>query len=294
MKSESLPKVVTSCVSRSDVRLEPISDDDLDNVARFLHDNLNASYEWRSFLGAHWTEDYPNHGFFLRDGTRIGGVIGALYSSQNVRGRSELFCNIHGWCVLEEYRAHSLKLLLALIGQTNYHLTALTPNRESAKVLRAMKFRVMEGEQRIVLNMPWPNRDAAVIADPDKLEQLLPASDAVVVREHRHLPLLEMIAVGRGDARCLVVFKKSVRGGGRFAVVLHVSDVPLFARHQDAFRNYLLLRRGVAAFKIDSRFLTRPTLMSGRVRNSAVRLFFSRTLNVADMCGLYSELTVLP
>lgn len=290
-------KLAPALEAKRGVRVEPIRDDDLDEVSRFLSDNLSAAYsadEWRSIVDRHWTTDHPNHGFLIRDGSRLIGAIGALYSRQVVRGQSELFCNIHGWCVLEEYRTHSLKLLLSLIGQTKCHMTALTPNPEAAKIYRALKFRTMESEQRILINVPGLHGGAKVISDDGKIEQLLSKDAAAVFREHRHLPLLEMVAVGRGETYCLIVFKKVTKARFRFAFVLDVSDVELFAKCQSDFRNHLLLRYGIVAFKIDSRFVSRPSLLSLRVRNSSPRLFYSRTLDASDVCGLYSELTVLP
>lgn len=289
--------MVLSEVHSSTVEVAPIVDDDLDEVSRYLSDNLTVPYtpdEWRRVVDAHWTTDYPNHGFLLRDGVKLVGVIGALYSRQEVRGRAELFCNIHGWYVSAEHRTHSLKLLLALLGQTEYHVTALTPNQESARIYQAMKFRPIEREQRIEFNFPRRSSGAVVVTDPKKIVQVLPKHAANVFREHKNLPLLKMVAVRRDKAASLVVFKTVRKARMRFASVLHVDDAELFARCQSAFQNYLLFRHGIVAFKIDLRFVRRPALLSHRVRNSALRLFYSRTLNASDVCGLYSELALLP
>ena len=103
-----------------------------------------------------------------------------------------------------------------------------------------------------------------------------------------------MVAVGWDDALCLVVFKRVRKARMRFATILHVDNADLFARCQSAFQNYLLLRLGIVAFKIDSRFVPKPTFPSYRVRNSAVRLFYSRSLRASDVSALYSELALLP
>lgn len=297
MSTGNRTKALRVTGQKGPVQVAPIADDDLDEVCRFLSENMSSPYttdEWRNAVDAHWTTDPPNHGFLLRDGARLAGVIGALYSRQDVGGRLESFCNIHGWYVSAEYRAHSLKLLLALLGQSEYHVTALTPNPEVAKIYQAMKFRPMEKEQRITFNIPRRSNGAVVVSDPNEIAQVLPKSAANVFREHQHLPLLDMVAVGRGDTYCLIVFKKVKKSRMRFAVVLHVDDVELFARYQGAFQNHLLLRHRILAFKIDSRFVRKPAFLSLRARNSAVRLFYSRTLGAREICGIYSELAVLP
>ena len=69
-----------------------------------------------------------NHGFAIRNtaGRMVGG-IGAIYAERIIRGRPERFCNITSWCVLDEYRSHSMRLAMALVSQPGYHFTDLSP-----------------------------------------------------------------------------------------------------------------------------------------------------------------------
>ena len=77
--------------------------------------------------GVPWKVDAPNHGFMLRDGQRVVGVQLAFYSERLVAGRAERFCNLGAWCVLPEYRFHSIRLLMAVLAQDGYHFTSLSP-----------------------------------------------------------------------------------------------------------------------------------------------------------------------
>lgn len=304
----------------SSLQTRPILDEDVDAVGEFLHNNLRADLPasgWREALTRHWIPDYPNSGFQLRDDGRLVGVIGGIYSRQDVCGEAQLFCNTHSWCVLKDYRPQSLKLLLALMSQRDCHITALTPSPEAARIYRALKFGVIDDEQRIVFNLPRIGARQRVMTEPRDIEEVLSGQSARMFRDHRDVPQVEMVVLGRAPDPCLVVYRRRthdllwgfrrVLGNRhddaaaaprltvqvRLAEVLHVSDRAVFAREHRAFESFLLLHRGFAVTKIDSRFLQKKPLLSFRVRNSVERMYYSRTLKGSDICGLYSELVVM-
>ena len=304
----------------SSLQIRPILEEDVDVVGEFLHNNLRADVTasgWRETLTRHWIPDYPNSGFQLRDDGRLVGVIGGIYSRQDVGGEVQLFCNTHSWCVLEDYRAQSLKLLFALMSQRNCHITALTPSPEAARIYRSLKFGVIDDEQRVIFNLPRIGARRRAMTEPRDIEEVLSGQSARIFRDHQNLPQVEMVVLGKNPDPCLVVYKRRtydvLRGflrvlGNRcgdvaaerrptvrvsLADVLHVSDRAVFARERRAFESFLLLSRGFALTKIDSRFLQKKPLLSIRVRDSMERMYFPRTLNGSDICGLYSELVVM-
>ena len=83
-----------------------------------------------------WKADAPNHGFMLRDGQRVVGVYLAFYSERVIAGRVERFCNLGAWCVLPEFRFHSVRLLKALLAQDGYHFTDLSPSEKVSAAQR--------------------------------------------------------------------------------------------------------------------------------------------------------------
>ena len=69
------------------VRVEPITDADVDRVARFLHAQLNDRVTpdaWARAMRVPWQVDAPNHGYLLRDddGDRVVGAYLAFYSER--------------------------------------------------------------------------------------------------------------------------------------------------------------------------------------------------------------------
>src|SRR5262245_16676781 len=94
--------------------LTPIMHKDITAVADFLHTNLNARLTasgWADAMLVPWKVEAPNHGFMLRDKDRVVGAYLAFYSQRTIEGREERFCNLGAWCVLPEYRFHSIRLL---------------------------------------------------------------------------------------------------------------------------------------------------------------------------------------
>ena len=115
----------------SAVRVAPIGADDLRRVAALLHANLNSRVSvdhWARAADAPWEVESPNAGFMLLDGDEVVGAQLAFYSERSIDGRRERFCNLGAWCVLPEYRFHSLRLLKAALGQQGYHFTDLSPS----------------------------------------------------------------------------------------------------------------------------------------------------------------------
>ena len=113
------------------VKLAPIMDADVAAVADFLHRNLNkrlSASEWIDAMSEPWKAEAPNYGFMLRDGQRVVGAYLAFYSERVIAGRAERFCNLASWCVLPDFRFHSVRLLKALLAQDGYHFTDLAPS----------------------------------------------------------------------------------------------------------------------------------------------------------------------
>src|SRR6476661_434989 len=113
------------------IDLMPIESSDLPRVGEFLQAKLNqrlSAEKWATCIKAPWDVHSPNHGYMLLDGSTIVGVYLAFYSERPVEGRRERFCNLAAWCVLPEYRFHSLRLLKALLAQSDYSFTDLSPS----------------------------------------------------------------------------------------------------------------------------------------------------------------------
>jgi hypothetical protein len=276
------------------VRACPIMDDDLVRVGRFLHENLNGNVSaeaWARAVDVPWAVDRPNGGFMLLDGETVVGVHLAFYSERTIEGRRERFCNLGAWCVLPEYRFHSLRLLKALLAQNGYHFTDLSPSGNVVGVNERLGFEYLDTSASLIPILPrpsWPGRHV-ISADPQVISRTLTEAELDLYRDHaataaRHLVLI------RGDEWCYVVFRKDTRKKVRaFASILHVSHPELFRAMTGPLGRYLLRHHGVVAMLADEPVAGRPRLAI-ELRSRRRKMFRSASLAPNHIDYLYSEL----
>lgn len=278
--------------------LEQIQDSDLPAFCQFLTDHLSSARsaeQWAQAFRQNWGVAKPNNGFLIRDQGRIVGGIGAIYAERMIRGRPERFCNITSWCVLEAYRAQSMRLAMAVVSQPGFHFTDLTPTEVVSKTLQFLKFKPMNERHAVWPNMPWPFSwvsGVRVIIELDRIEEVLATVDAKVFQDHRHLPWLRHAAVGRPGAYCHVVWKPNRLKGVPGAMVLAFSDAELFLRYRRAIGAHLL-RQGCFYTRVESRLLPRLPMLSRELAGFRNKVFRSDTLAETDISNLYSEIVGL-
>ncbi len=278
--------------------LEPIRDEDLLAFCQFLTENLSSQRtpeQWAQAFRQDWGVAKPNNGFVIRDQGRIVGGIGAIYAERQIRGRPERFCNITSWCVLEAYRAQSMRLAMGVVSQPGFHFTDLTPTEVVSKTLQFLKFKPMNERHAVWPNFPWPFARISgtrVVTDLERIEQALSPAAAKAFRDHRHLPWLRHVAVGCPGAYCHVVWKPNRWKGVPGAMVLAMSDAELFLRHRRALGAHLL-RQGCLYTRIESRFLPRLPMLSTEMAGFRNKVFRSDTLAEADISNLYTEIVGL-
>jgi hypothetical protein len=278
--------------------LEPIRDADLPEFCRFLTQNLSSERtpkQWAQAFSHDWGVAKPNNGFIIRDQGRIVGGIGAIYSERTIRGRPERFCNITSWCVLDPYRAQSMRLSMAVVSQPGFHFTDLTPTEVVSKTLQFLKFKPMNERQVVWPNVPWPFArlgGVRVIARLDRIESVLAPADAKVFCDHRQIPWLRHVAVGRPGAFCHVVWKPNRLKGVRGAMVLAFSDPEQFLRYRLPLAGHLLWQ-GCLYTRVESRLLPRMPSPSTELVGYRNKVFRSDTLTEADISNLYSEIVAL-
>lgn len=287
----------------SQITVTPIEDAHVEEIGRFLHENLNRSIpaaDWVGSLRHTWCVSRPNFGMQLRDGSKLVGAMLALYSEQIIDSRTERFCNPHSWCVLPDYRNHGIGLVLHLIKQPGYHLTMLTPNPKVAQIFRGLRFKDMDDRLLIFPNVPsvralLPGHFAET--DPQRIaHRLEQAGDAAVRRDfelHRQIRWLRFMLFGSGSEACLIAYKDSTWKRLPSARVIHVSDPEAFERHRGLMQAKLLAKHGMVTSRIEARFLTHVPRLAYRTRRGQAKLFLSRTLKDTQIRDFYSELVAL-
>ena len=281
------------------IRPSPITAADLAEVGAFLNTHLNpriSAADWIGSLSHRWAESTPNHGMQIRDDGRLIGVFCAIYSEQWIDGRLERFCNPHSWCVLNDYRNHSIGLILPLLRQPGYHFTMYTPNPKVAEIFRGLKFRDLDDRLYYFPNLPLPGglaRSGFVESDVARISARLGGRMLRDFEAHRDIPWLNFVAFGTSEDPCLLIFKRDVAKKLPCARIIHLSDPAALQRHGRAVGRHLLVRHGLPVSRIEARFVsTAPSLAVLRTRLQP-KLVQSKTLADPQFRDIYSELAAL-
>lgn len=279
------------------VEVTPITDADVAAVAAFLHSNLNDRVPWnRAISSASWKASAPNHGFMLRVGERVVGTQLAFYSERLIAGRVERFCNISSWCVLPEFRFHSLRVHKAVLAQDGYHVTSFTPSETVVPIHVRFKFRSLDTSAVLIPNLPWPSRPGRtkISADPDVIESTLAGAELELYRDHAQALAARHLVLIRDEDSCYVMYREMRQKGVPFAAILHVSNPGLFRRAMMPLTRYLLIRHRLLATRAELRLIGhQPPPLSVR-RTSWPKMYRSDSLEPDQIDDLYSELVCVP
>lgn len=284
--------------TQSSVVLKEIADGDVRSAANFLHEYMNSQLpvaQWQRAMETNWLEDAPNHGFILKEGDRIVGILCAIYSKQMVNGAIEKFCNPHSWCVLPEYRAKSVQLVLAVIKQKGFHFTMFSANQSGIEIFSFLKFKPMDST---VIVYPafflFGGGDTIRIVD-DRKESIenLPASVGKVYKHHWDYPWIKSIVFGSEGRYCLVLYKKKKFKRLPSARIIYVSDPDLFHDSLPVLKKHFLVSRGIFTYRIENRLLTKPVGFELGRQQGHQKLYLSDALSEKDIQNVYSELVVL-
>jgi hypothetical protein len=285
------------------VTVRPISDDDVPDVAAFLHTHLNQrvpAAAWVEAFDVPWAVDKPNNGFMLVDEEpgEIVGVYGAFYSDRVVDGRNERMCNLAAWCVREDQRFHSLRLLKAMLAQEGYTFTDLSPSGNVIPLNTRLGFEPLDTETVLVPNLPRMSRRRGVriSSDPSVLERTLTGDQLHLYRDHAGAAAARHLVLVDGGRWCYVVFRMDRRKKlpPVFASILHVSDRELFWRRLRPLGTHLLVRHRAVATLAERRVVgPGATGLSHRLKSPRQKMFLSRTLTADQIDYFYSELMLV-
>jgi hypothetical protein len=282
------------------VELTPITDADVATVADFLHANLNARVPgsaWTRAMSVPWKVQAPDHGFMLRDGQRVVGAYLAFYSERAVAGQVERFCNLGAWCVLPEFRFHSVRLLKALLAQDGYHFTDLSPSGSVLPLNARLKFRPLDTSTALVPNLPWPTLPlrTRISADPDVIQSTLAGAELELYHDHAQAAAVRHLVLIRGRDSCYVMFRKVRRKNlPVFAAILHVGNPELFRRAIGPLTRHLLIRHRLLATLAELRIVGHRPRLSLMLSSPRPKMYRSASLEPAQIDDLYSELVCVP
>lgn len=281
------------------IDVRPITDEDAGAVSGFLHEHLNASVSpraWLAILAPPWSDDPPNHGFALVAGGTIVGAYLAVYSTRDVDGEQRRFCNLAAFCVLEEYRAHGLRLMRAILAQPGFEFTDFSPSGNVVALNTRLGFAALDTATRLAPNLPrLPRRGLTVTEAPGVIEGVLTGGDARVYRDHVDAPAARhIVAIARREYAYLVVRKDRRKRLPVFSSPLYVGGSrELLRRAWPQIGSHLLLRHAELATLAERRLLGFAPALGIDVGAHRSKMIRSQTVPAETVDYLYSELTLL-
>jgi hypothetical protein len=281
-------------------QVRPISADDALPVARFLHSNLNARVSvdgWARLLLPPWDAGaVPNRGFQLVHDETIVGAYVAVYSRREFGGEPRQVCNLAAFCVLEEHRAHSVRLIRALLGQRGYVFTDFSPSGNVVAMNERLGFRHVDTAGRLVVNLPRPGRSAVRVSDdPENLERRLEGRDAQAYRDHRATAAARHVLVEADGAYAYLVYRRERRKRlPLFAVPLYAGGDRALLQRSWPLVGAHLLRRGLPVTLAERRVVGFAPPGPGRaLASNRPKMFRGADVDPASLDYLYSELTLV-
>lgn len=286
--------------NRDSVTISPISDRDLDEVSRFLKQNMEPERElefWQRVSSPPWSQQGPNHGFLLKVGGRIVGAYLAYYSERESAGQTFRLCNLGTWCVDPEHRFHSIRLLRAILAQEGYSFTDFTPSKRVVAINRRLGFTVLEGT-RITAHVAalqvkgW--RGARVLTGEEAQRCLDELGQGTTLRDHQGVPGIEHAVLTDGKQACHLIFRNQRRHGIKLSLLLYASDPRLLRRHSVRLAWHLLKRHGAALILAEQRVAAGLCRLRKELGEPSPRMLLSAGISSDEVDYLYSEMVCLP
>ncbi|MET0828679.1 MAG: hypothetical protein ABWY26_04105, partial [Microbacterium sp.] len=142
-------------MERGEVDVRPISSADADDVSHFLRDHLNPRVSldaWKVLISPPWNGESPNLGFQLVVDSEIVGAYVAVYSERDIDGVPRRFCNLAAFCVRDEHRSHSFRLVRALLAQKGFDFTDFSPSGNVVALNSRLGFTTLDTATGVVPN----------------------------------------------------------------------------------------------------------------------------------------------
>ena len=233
------------------MRCRQIAEGDLKAVAALLASGFpdRAPAYWRRALAVlkdrTAPEGHPQFGFMLEGERGVVGVL-LLIFTQGVDGAVR--CNVSSWYVDPAYRMHAAPLVSSALKYKHVTYINVSPAPNTWPILEAQGYRrYSEGQFASLPALSTKGLGARVrLYDPARDDARLPASEAVLLKDHAASGCVALICERRGEITPLVFLPRDVRLVGPVVMQLaYCRDTVDFARNAGPVGRFLA-RRGVA------------------------------------------------
>jgi len=270
------------------VTLREIFDEDLEDVYCFLSETFNPDLggwfnpgvtldEWRLAYNRSWMPEKPNNGFMLLVNNTIVGVLCALYAQRQTQGGIRNVCNTTTWFVLDAYRFHSLKLMIAILDQKGFFFTSLSASPEVYELHLQLKFRSHVTTLVAIPNLPKLNyfsKKLEILADPGSISRYLDSHIKQISIDHMNLATVHQVVFRTSDETLLVIFDICTVRGLRATNILYLSNPDMFYQNQNEICSYFLLHNYTLFTRIHRCSMSKVPTFSFEIKRN-ITLFYN-------------------
>jgi len=262
------------------ITLREIFDEDLEDVYCFLSENFNPELEldvWSLAFNRSWMLEKPNNGFMLLENNNIVGVLCALYAQRQTQGGIRNVCNTTTWFVLDAYRFHSLKLMIAILDQKGFFFTSLSASPEVYELHLQLKFRSHVTTLVAIPNLPKLNyfsKKLEILADPGSISRYLDSHIKQISIDHMNLATVHQVVFRTSDETLLVIFDICTVRGLRATNILYLSNPDMFYQNQNEICSYFLLHNYTLFTRIHRCSMSKVPTFSFEIKRN-ITLFYN-------------------
>lgn len=301
------------------VVLRPLGPRDVEAVIALVRSHEFASEHppevLRRLFQHGWSPDREDMGFVLQAGSRIVGVICAVYSTRPSPKGPVRWGNMSTWYVEAPYRSHSLGLLKALCAQRDIALTNLSASADVSMVLNRFGFKPVVTRRHFLHRWsaglkPWLSRHQ-VLDDPQIIEQQLTPELRKVFSDHRGYDLGHYLVLCRSQMVYVVTKRGTIKGQEflpawwpkrllrrRYPVsnAIFVSDPPAASSCWHSLRDRVVRRERTLALTVYESMAGGLAPASTMVRSAIYIRPPAGAMLTPNLAvdGLYSEFVLLP
>src|ERR1041385_5631266 len=109
---------------------------------------------WQKIFAPPWKSPEDFCGYLLLENNDVRGYLGLIFSERLIDCKPEKFCNMTSWVVRQEFRSHSMLLLLESLKLKNYTLTNFKASPTVATLLNKLGFTSFPLDQIVLLPFP--------------------------------------------------------------------------------------------------------------------------------------------
>lgn len=254
---------------------------------------------WSSIFNYKWEreEDYCGYGLF--DDKEIVGFLGLIFSKRMIDDNIEYFCNMTSWIVKEQYRGHSLSLLLPVLRLKYHTITDLSPSEDVIRILERFGFKELDSRVKILLPTGIFRRDnsidnCCISLDMNQMKGILNEKEMRIFKDHFDYPYFGHLLAYNDNSHCYVIFTIVRKTRLPYCYIQYISNVELFSIYSRTIRSRITKAGKTRFVLVDSRLVRGIKFpFSYDLPIRFPKLYRSSSLRPEQIDNLYSELPLL-